>query len=114
MKIHPIWYICLLTRFSIFLGILYISSIKNSIKLLDITVFICLLLIGIGFLYKSLTGSNNETQIAKVFWHQSRIFHSVIFLIASIMYIYNFKKIAAVLILLDIIFSLLYRIIIDK
>ena len=77
MKIHPLWFICLLVRFIIVLAILFISTLKN--KWLDICIYSSLLLMGLGFIYKYFKSSNNEIQITKVFWHDSRIYHGLLF-----------------------------------
>ena len=110
MKIHPLWYICLLVRFSMALAILFISTLKNKNKWLDIIVSSTLLLMAIGFIYKHFTGSNNEIQVAKVFWHDSRIYHGLLFTLAACLYLKNQKKLASFIILLDIVFSYVYRI----
>ena len=110
MKIHLLWFICLLVRFSMVLGIFYISTFKKDIIILDNIISLTLFLMGMGFIYKFITGSNNEIQIFKVFWHSSRIYHGLIFILASIMYFKDYKKIASILILIDILFSFIYRI----
>ena len=110
MKIHPLWFICLLVRFSMVLTILFTSTLKNKNKWLDIGVSSVLLLMGIGFIYKYFTGSNNEIQVAKVFWHDSRIYHGLLFILAACLYFKNQKKLASLVVLLDIVFSFVYRI----
>lgn len=105
MNIHPLWSICLVSRLSLLLLIGYLSK-KNS------TIFssLILLIIGLGFFYKYLTGSNNEIQITKVFWHETRLVHGILFMLASYyLYIKN-SKICMLVLGLDIIFSILYRI----
>lgn len=109
MKVNLLWFICLLVRFSIVLGIFYISTLTKDIIILDNIISLILFLMGLGFVYKYITGSNNEIQISKVFWHTSRIYHGLIFIFASIMYFKNYKKIASILILIDILFSFIYR-----
>lgn len=94
--IHPLWIICLLVRVLI------------AINLHRIPIMVPLL-IGAGFIFKGLTGSNDETQIAKVFWHDTRYFHGVMYLLAAY-YMYTGKiKIAKMILFLDIIFSIFYR-----
>jgi len=66
---------------------------------------VLLLLIGLGFIYKGIWGSNNETQIAKVFWHDTRYFHGVMYLLASVSKI----SIARIILFLDILFSVIWR-----
>ena len=109
MKVNLLWFICLLVRFSIVLGIFYISTLTKDIIILDNIISLILFFMGVGFVYKYITGSNNEIQISKVFWHTSRIYHGLIFIIASITYFKNYKKIASILILIDILFSFIYR-----
>ena len=87
--IHILWYICIVVRF---LFAFFIEKLPFS----NVICFV----IGIGFLWKFITGSNDEYQIAKVFWHNTRIIHSLFFLSA----IYK-KKI----LFLDILFSIIYR-----
>lgn len=100
MNIHPLWCICIIIRISI------IFSIQYSYKIHWI-----LLLIGCGFLYKAITGSNNEHQIARVFWHSSRIIHTIMFLSAgaSLLFLKN-KLLCQIILLGDILVSILYRI----
>ena len=95
--IHPLWYLCLSIR--LFLAF----SLSKYPKYLKIV----LLVIGLGFAYKALTGSNNEVQIEKVFWHETRFVHSFFYLLAySISSIKNSTKV----LILDVVFSIIYRI----
>ena len=106
MNIHPLWSLCLLTRLCLLLTAGYLSKNSNN------TIFPSLILftIGVGFIYKYLTGSNNEVQISKVFWDETRIVHGVLYLLASyFLYIKN-GTICMLVLGLDIIFSILYRI----
>ena len=66
---------------------------------------------GIGFTYKSITGSNNEYQIAKVFWHNVRYVHAFLYLLASAAMFYKKINLNTLFLVSDIIFSILYRII---
>ena len=69
---------------------------------------------GIGFLYKSIKGSNEEKQISKVFWHDTRFDHAIFYLFASF-YLYNRNTTLLILILsIDVIYSVLYRIITNR
>lgn len=113
MKIHLLWYVCLTVR--LFIALIpiiynYIKKIinKNNIihKLYPINKYI-ILLIGLGFLYKSLFGSNNEVQLNKVFWHKTRIIHSLFYIFSAISY--NNYKLSSFLLISDIIFSVIYR-----
>ena len=54
---------------------------------------------GLGFLYKSFTGTNNETQIKEVFWHETRIIHAILFILGS--YTYNNYKLSCSFLYLD-------------
>ena len=62
----------------------------------------------IGFLYKSIVGSNNEFQLKKVFWHNTRIIHSLFFIIAAIQH--NNPTMCVLLLFSDIVFSIIYRV----
>jgi len=66
---------------------------------------------GIGFIYKYLTGSNDEVQVAKVFWHETRLVHGKLYILASYyLYIENYRM-SMLMLGLDTIFSILYRVI---
>ena len=115
MNIQPLWYICLSVRvFIIYLvwiifskHIKYIKNYQSNIQ--NITMVI-LFMMGCGFLFKSYYGSNNEKQLAKVFWHDTRLIHGVLYIL-SVLYLTSGKvKIACILLGLDVIFSLIYRI----
>ena len=71
--------------------------------------YIILLIIGFGFIYKGYSGSNNEIQISKVFWHDSRYIHGILYLLSCYYLINNKINITMIILLLDIIFSILYR-----
>jgi len=66
-----------------------------------------LLIVGLGFLYKAIFGSNNETQIRKIFWHQTRIIHSILFIAAGV-YFENYK-LSSALLFASVLFSIAYR-----
>ena len=107
MKIHPLWFLCI--SFRILLIIMIVLSF-NKKKYFNFFKFI-LLLIGSGFMYKAIYGSNNEIQIAKVFWHETRIFHSLFYLVA---YYYLSKsniKMCSLFLVINILFSISYRLI---
>ena len=97
--IHPLWYLCLLIRlfiaFNLTSGKKYFNYIKPFI-----------LLIGIGFAYKALTGSNDETQIAKVFWHETRFIHSMFYFLA---YLSSDITKSSRFLMFDVVFSIIYR-----
>lgn len=109
MKIQPLWILCLITRVCLLLLTGYLSKNKNNIA--RIITSLTLLLMGVGFIYKYLTGSNDEVQVAKVFWHETRLVHGVLYMLASY-YLYIKNNTMCMLVLgLDILFSILYRII---
>ena len=112
MNIHPLWFICILVRISIIILFKYIF-IKNN-KLIKNLIILFLLSIGLGFIRKGYFGSNNEIQIRKVFWHDSRYIHGILYILSSI-YLYNNNiNISIILLILDIIFSILYRLTTNK
>tara|TARA_B100001989_G_C24202244_1_gene298948 strand:+ start:152 stop:364 length:213 start_codon:yes stop_codon:yes gene_type:complete len=62
---------------------------------------------GLGFLYKSIFGSNNEFQVKKVFWHKVRFVHAILFISAA--FYFENKKLSSFLLFSSVIFSLIYR-----
>tara|TARA_Y100000591_G_C21370529_1_gene468573 strand:+ start:158 stop:505 length:348 start_codon:yes stop_codon:yes gene_type:complete len=115
MNIHPLWLICLLVRLFIILIIWYFNKINNKynkvIKYISLTF---LLSIGFGFINKAIHGSNNEIQINKVFWHETRYVHGAIYILASLYLLNDNLNITLLLLLLDLIFSILYRFLLQK
>lgn len=112
MKIHPLWFICIFVRLTLIYLIIYLNKKKDTkINLVCISI---LLLMGLGFIYKGFTGSNNEIQADKVFWHETRYVHGMFYILASFYLLKNNINITSLLLLSDIIFSLLYRIILKK
>jgi hypothetical protein len=110
MKIHPLWFLCIFVRLSLILIINF--AFKKSFF---IHYFVLLLAImGIGFIYKAITGSNNETQIAKVFWHNTRIIHGIFYLSASYYLSVKKLKLCTLILLSDLFFSISYRILFNK
>jgi hypothetical protein len=73
-----------------------------------------LLVIGSGFLYKVLTGSNNEYQASKVFWHETRAMHALFYFAAFFYLIRKNIKMATFVLTLDIVFSFGYRYLFNK
>lgn len=65
--------------------------------------------IGIGFLYKAYFGTNREVQVRKVFWHDTRYVHASLYLLSSLYLKGGEKDITSILLVLDILFSVLYR-----
>lgn len=114
MNINNLWYICLLVRLA------FIVLIRNTYKtkasgniVLDNMPYI-LIAMGAGFIYKGFTGSNDETQIAKVFWHNTRYIHGIIYVLSGI-YLYNGDvDMNTVLLSTDIAVSILYRVITNQ
>ena len=97
MNINPLWSVCILTR-------LLLICLLNKIPL-----FVPLLM-GIGFMYKGLTGSNDEVQVTQVFWHDTRYVHGTLYLLATYYMFRKNIKMASIILLLDVFFSFLYRI----
>ena len=97
--IHYLWYICIIVR------LIFALNLKKLYQYSKITKGI-LLIIGLGFLYKALYGSNNEYQISKVFWHKTRIYHAILYLLAF--FIPDINSSSKILVS-DVIFSIVYR-----
>ena len=72
------------------------------------------LLISIGFIYQSIYSSNDTYQLSKVFWHDARIIHGILYLLATYYFYINDIKMTTILLIIDIVFSILYRIIKNK
>ena len=108
MKIHPIWFICILTR--LFLAyIIYSFGIKNNYSITAL-----LAIIGIGFIFNGYYGSNGTMQIAKVFCHDTRYIHGTLYILSAAYLLNGNKTNASLLIVTDIAFSMLYRVITDR
>ena len=109
MNIHPLWYVCIITRICLILILRYLHNKKiNKIYLL------LPLIMGLGFLYQSIYSSNNETQFRKVFWHESRLFHAILYITAVYYFYMNNVKMGSIILGFDILFSIIYRIISNK
>ena len=107
---HPLWFVCLCVRVSIIFIIRYLYYYKKN-KLYKVIPSIILLVMGLGFIYKSITGSNKEIQVKKVFWHEARVLHGIFYILASYyLYIDNLNM-TTILLINDLLFSLTYRII---
>ena len=103
MVIHPYWFICLLVRIALIFLVRYLY--KNKHKNL------AYLILGLMVwdLYISFFSSNKDTQFNKVFWHDTRITHGILYLI-SVYYLFeNNIEMNSVVLSLDIVFSLIYR-----
>ena len=112
MKIHPLWFICIFVRLSLIYLIMYLNKKRN--KKINMICTSILLMIGLGFIYKGLTGSNNEIQVNKVFWHETRYIHGMFYVLSSFYLFKNNVNITSLLLLSDIIFSFLYRFILKR
>lgn len=111
MKMHPLWTVCLIVRISLAFLIKKYGN-KNSTYKYIFSIF--LFFIGAGFIYKGLYGSNNEVQVAPVFWHESRYGHGILYLFATF-YLYNKNpKLSSVFILTDVSYSVIYRLLFNK
>nr|QDY52301.1 hypothetical protein 6_13 [Mimiviridae sp. ChoanoV1] len=110
MNIHPLWLICILVRSILILVIRYFN---NNKYLKNIFTFI-LALMGFGFIFKSLAGSNNEIQVKKVFWHETRLVHGILYILASYYLFNNNLNMNSIVLLTDLLFSLSYRFILRK
>lgn len=107
MVINPLWYLCISLRV---LSILLLNKFKNYKKIITSI----LLLISLGFIYQSIYSSNETFQISKVFWHDARIIHGIIYLLATYYFYINDIKMTTILLITDIVFSIIYRIIKNK
>lgn len=108
MNINPLWLVCIIIRLSLAYIIRYINSKTNKYNKI---ISLILLVMGLGFIYQGYFSSNDEVQIAKVFWHDSRYVHGVIYLLAAYYLFKNNINMNTILLLLDLCFSFLYRII---
>lgn len=116
MNINSLWFLCLIVRLLIILLLYYFnrnnSNLKNKKTIKNFSIII-LFIIGIGFIRKGYFGSNNEIQISKVFWHRTRYIHGIIYILASSYLKYDNLNLCLLLLLLDVIFSVLYRFLLD-
>ena len=113
MKIHPLWTVCIIVRLCLIwaIRVLY-EAYKNT----WVSMFLagCLLLIGLGFLFKGIFGSNNEIQLNKVFWHDARLVHSAFYLLASYYLYTNNLNMNSLVLFTDVLFSFMYRFVFNK
>lgn len=107
MKINLLWIVCVITRIIIIISTrLFYNNYKNLISLV-------LLLLGISFIFNGYFGSNNEIQFSRVFWHETRYLHGVLYVLSSF---YLYKKninMNSLVLSLDLIFSFMYRFVLD-
>jgi len=109
MNIHPLWFICIAVRIG-----LAVLILKNKNTKLDTVLVVALALMTTGFFYKALTGSNDEKQIAQVFWHNTRLLHATFYFFAFFCLLQKKKKLSAAMVAADVVFSIIYRIVTDK
>lgn len=102
MNINKLWYVCIIVRLSMILIIRYFNNKSKFIPLI-------LMAMGLGFMFKAITGSNNETQIAKVFWHETRYVHGSLYLLAAYYLYKNNLDMNSMILFTDVIFSFIYR-----
>lgn len=107
MNIHPLWFICILVRISLIVPLIYY---QHSSVIIDILKYI-FVFISLGFFFKYSQGSNNEIQIAKVFWHETRLFHAMFYFLASYYLIHNRFNMSILFLVIDLLFSISYRLI---
>ena len=107
MNIHPLWYLCIFIR-------LISVVLLNKFKKYKNTILTILLIIGLGFIYQGKYSSNNNLQIAKVFWHDARYIHGILYLLAAYYFYKKDIKLTTIILLSDIAFSFIYRLIKNK
>ena len=111
MKINPIWSICVITRACLAYIVYRFGNMNKHIRY----GFIALLLfIGLPFFYNGYYGSNNETQFAPVFWHDTRYIHGSLYTLSALYLIAGNLINSSILIMTDLLFSILYRIMTDQ
>jgi hypothetical protein len=117
MNIHPLWYVCITVRLSMVYAVYFLlrneSKIKNK-KLIKNIITTIFLIFGLGFIRKGILAHNNEYQIAKVFWQETRYVHGALFLLAGIYLLLDNLNMCLLVLGLDVVFSILYRITFDK
>ena len=104
MVIHPFWYICLSVRILLIFLIRILD--KQNFKKLGMLI---LSIMGLGFIYQALFSDNKEIQFNRVFWHDTRILHGLLYLLAVYYLHLNKLDMNSLILLLDIIFSIMYR-----
>ena len=104
MVIHPFWYICLSVRILLIFLIRILD--KQNFKKLGMLI---LSIMGLGFIYQALFSDNKEVQFNRVFWHETRILHGLLYLLAVFYLHLNKLDMNSLVLALDIIFSVLYR-----
>ena len=79
---------------------------QNKYKKLAILI---LSLMGLGFIYQALFSDNKEIQFNKVFWHETRVLHGLLYLLSVYYLFMNNLNMNSLVLSLDVIFSVLYR-----
>lgn len=103
---HPLWLGCIAFR----LCIVEWTAWSNASGAFKLKTAIFLAIISAGFAWKAFTGSNDEIQVRKVFWHDTRATHSLLFALAALSHVHDRSSISSWNILLvDIAFSFIYR-----
>ena len=69
---------------------------------------------GSGFMYKGYFGSNNEIQICKVFWHETRYLHGILYILSSYYLIKNNINMVSSVLFTDLLFSFSYRLLTNQ
>lgn len=110
MNIHPLWFVCILVR----IALIFLLRMRVNSKIISYIIAGVLFAMGAGFIYKGIFGSNNETQITKVFWHETRFVHGALYLLASYYYFNNNIEMSSLVLVTDIIFSIMYRLYMNK
>jgi hypothetical protein len=117
MNIHPLWFVCLAVRISMIYAIWYLNKSSRYFKNKNITnkvITTVLLIIGLGFIRQGYFGSNNEVQVAKVFWHETRYVHGVIYLLSALYLLIGNLNMCLLLLGFDVVFSIMYRVVFNK
>lgn len=111
MKIHPLWYLCIIVRIAIICLLCFLSKsgIAKKNKLVKHLLAAILFVFGAGFVYNGIFGSNNEKQIAKVFWHETRFVHGALYLLASYYFYKSNNNMTTLVLVSDVLFSVMYR-----
>lgn len=114
MNIHPLWFLCLTVRLSLILTIYHFNKKSQNDKKAKTISLLILFIIGISFIRKGFVGSNNEVQIAKVFWHETRYVHGILYILSGLYLLNDNLKMCSLILLMDVIFSILYRFLLRK
>ena len=111
MMVHYLWPLCVMVRFWLMVITGFICSAEGRACLVFAYAFT---IMGAGFLWKSFTGSNDEVQLGKVFWHETRALHAILHLLAGY-YLYIGNVVVCMSMLsMDIMTSIMYRVLMDK